>query len=228
MTALDEETLGRLLTRIEADVHRAGWDEHPWLFVLVDAGAHEDTGVHMRRLMRGAGPSIRVGDYLAQPMFGEKFFAAAVMPPWEALRGFALTMAYGPTVEHQRATVLQVLRAPGVFGFAMVAEKWRNDDPEVVRRAVAGEVNLGDVPGSVECRQLIAVTTGGRVMAVDRVRGRKPELSMDADNLRGDISTSLRIMCDLITGQVPPEGEFAQRYPTLAQIIDRQKQRPLR
>lgn len=224
MTALDEETLGRLLTRIEADVHRAGWDKHPWLFVLVDAGAHEDTGMHLRRIMRGAGPSIRVGGYLAQPMFGEKFFAKADIPPWEALRNFAVNLAYGEgSGEESVATVLEVLRAPGVFGFAMVAEKWRNSDPEVVRRAVAGEVNLGDVPGSVECRQLVAVTTAGRVMEVERVRGRKPELHMDADALRGDISTSLRILADAAAGQVPPPEQFEQRYPTLGQLIARQK-----
>lgn len=221
MTALDDETLGRLLTRIEIDVHRAGWDRHPWLFLLVDAGAHEDTALHIRRIMRGAGPSIRVGGYLAQPMFGESFFGRADMPPWEALRVFAVNLAYGEDPGEEAVTqVLEVLRAPGVFGFAMVAEKWRNSEPDAVRRAVAGEVNLGDVPGSVECRQLVAVTTAGRVMEVERVRGRKPELHMDADTLRGDISTSLRILADAVAGQVPPPEQFEQRYPTLAQLME--------
>lgn len=220
---LDEESIGRLLLRIESDVHRGGWDKLPWLYVLADAGANEDTGMMLRRMMRGAGPSIRVRDYLAQPMLGRQFFGPAPMPPWEALRNFAINLAYGEQAgAEQVATVLEVLRAPGVLGFAMVGEKWGTRDEEVARRAAVGEVNLGDVPGSVECRQLIAVTLAGQVMTVERVRGQKPELDLSAGGLRGDISTSLRILCDAVAGQVPSQEEFAERYPTLADLFAKQ------
>lgn len=222
---VNEEELGRLLLRVESDVHRGGWDRPGLAFMFVDAGAHVESAMGLRRILRGAGPSVRVGDYLAQPML--RLGGAAIpagMTPWTALRRFAMTVAYGessgaePVVE-----VLGVLRMPGIFGFASVNEKWGSKDAAALRQAVAGEVNLGDVPGSVETRHLIAVTTTARVMTVERVRGSKPVLRPDEDHLRGDISTSLRILCDAITGQVPPIDEFEERYPTLSELAGRQQ-----
>lgn len=218
---LDEEEFGRLLLRIESDVHRGGWDAPPWVFVLVDADVHPDTGQGLRRIMRGSGPSIRVRGYLAQPILAGRFFTTTPGAPWEALRTFAVNLAYA---EHENvSTVREVLRSPGVFGFVAVMTSWRTDDREALNRAIAGEVNLGDAPGSVESRHLVSVTTDGRVRTVTRDRGRKPELHLNEDHLRGDFSTSLRILCDMVIDDVPAPEEFDQRYPTLGEVAAQQK-----
>lgn len=218
---VDEATFGRLLLRIESDVHRGGWEQRPSVFILIDADGHQDTAMDLLRFMRTAGPSIRVGGFMALTMIAPLYFARTPGTPWEALRNFALNVAYA---DHpQPARLREVLRVPGVIGAAAAANVWGHNDPEVRERVIAGEVQVADVPGAFEARRLTAVTTDGRIRTVTRVRGRKPQLDGNEDDLRGDISTSLRILCDTISGNLPAREDFDSRYPTLAQLVE-QKQ----
>lgn len=218
---VDEATFGRLLLRIESDVHRGGWEQPPWVFILVDADGHPDTAMDMLRFMRTAGPSIRVGGLLALTLIAPTYFARTSGKPWEALRTFALNVAYA---DHpQPARLREVLAVPGVIGAAAAANVWGHSDPQVRDRAIAGEVHIADAPGAFEARRLTAVTLDGRIRTVTRVRGHKPKLDGNEDDLRGDISTSLRILCDTISGNLPAREDFDSRYPTLAQLVE-QKQ----
>jgi hypothetical protein len=151
-------------------------------------------------------------------MLDRSFFGRAGLEPYEALRRFALNMAYAP--DHEAAgPLLAALRQPGVLGFAVCIEAWGTRDPAAFQAAIHGGTHLGDVPGSVETRRVYAADLTVRMYTVERVRGEQPYLDDNAGvHIRGDFTTSLRILVAAVTDTVPPMEEFELHYPALAQL----------
>jgi hypothetical protein len=209
----DVNTLGQLLLRAEAVTHRDGWDEPARVFVLVDAEEQPNTAAEFQQRMRREGQPVRVGGYLAQPLLGPGVFVAmaSIRPP-DLLRQFGLGLAYGPSEVPALARERELLRAPGVVGFAIVHEAWVNEDPT----RPAG-VRLADVPGSYEARMLLAATLTGEVVAARRRRGQPPSLLSDTWKMRGELLVSLRLLCDVAMDRVPPAERFAEVYAPLVE-----------
>ncbi|MEU1812999.1 hypothetical protein [Micromonospora aurantiaca (nom. illeg.)] len=207
------DALGRLLLRTEASIHRGGWDEPARVLVLIDAERQPETASRLQMEMRREGRPVRDGGYLAQPMLGPEIFVAAahVRPP-DLLRRFAMVLAYGPPKLPMLARDREMLRSPGVVGFAIAHEAWVNEDPQRPEGP-----RLADIPGSYEARMTLAVTVSGDVVAVRRRRGQPPGLLSDTWNARGELLVSLRLLCDLATDRVPPAERFAQAYASLVE-----------
>jgi hypothetical protein len=152
-------------------------------------------------------------------MLDGSFFHRADVEPYEALRTFAVNLAYAPD-DHETAGALRdALRQPGVLGFAVCIEAWGTRDPAVFKAAIHGSVHLGDAPGSVETRLVYAADLTGRVYMVERQRGAQPWLDDNAGvHMRGDFTTSLRIIVAAVTDTAPPVEEFELHYPALAEL----------
>jgi hypothetical protein len=69
-------------------------------------------------------------------------------------------------------TLARTLATPSFAGFAVDCESWQyhgNMPPEKRNGR-----KLADIPGSVECRDVMAVDVGGRLHWVSRIRGQQP------------------------------------------------------
>lgn len=229
---LDLDELRRLLLRVEADTHRAGWTSDGsgmTLYILYD-GADVVTADHLQRTMGGMGTAIRVGGrYCARVMMANRIFARAHTqtgdPDYVHLRNYAVNVAFAsdedrPADSDLPAGALDVMRAllslPGIFGFAACYQGWGMFD--IDRESVSSSTRLKDQPGARECRIVFAVDAHDRAHRVRRIRGGKPVAETNAP-LRGDITTSLRILVDTVYHRLPPatpEG-FEGRYPTIEQ-----------
>jgi hypothetical protein len=230
----DLPALGRLLRRLEADAERDGWHESAVMSVFVIYDHHDVvTDDLLRRVMARMGAPVRTARYTAQPMLPRRVFAQAVLPqdtgPHVGLRRFVMNLAYadsehGDEVEGGVEAMRDLLRVPGLVAFAACYEAWgqRNLAPQALRGAISGGGHLRDLPDSQEVRLVMAVDAQDRVHRVLRVRGEPAELLLSDDGrVRGDVSTSLRILMDTAYDRLPGTPEaFGQRYPTLLQSID--------
>lgn len=225
-TAVDVPLLCRLLRRIEMDAHRAGWDQPPALFVLYDARADDGGTDRAYRRLMGQNPRLRpatrVPPYVAQAFLDGPHFAAGDKPLWEQVRRFALNLAYGDGDYEQIAVMRGALSAPGVLGFAYLGEGYAL---AVKGRAAAADMfggtrDLAEEAGAVETRMLYAADVTNRLYVLTRSRGRKPELDDNAGaDMRGDFTTSLRLLVAAATGTVPPAEEYALHFPRLAELL---------
>jgi hypothetical protein len=238
--AVDLEALMRVLARVEADGHRRGWDGTPMTLFCVYA--HDDEYTHgVLRKLCGANPRMlagaRVGPYTAQPVFpGHLLGSAGGQQPYEALRTFAINIAYcAPHVPAFAGVnvIRHVLRLPGVVAVGVTYEALRR--PLTTREQVDDELagtapDYRTVPDAVELRVVMACDLAGRIHQVTRTRGDRPvtvggyrmlvpgesrvEESPDVESF-GDQSNSLRILADMIVGRNPDTTEgFAARYPS--------------
>ncbi len=220
-TDVDLGLLGRLMLQVEQHVHRFGWDQPVQTRVVYDHTVDPDADRFFRRICPPGDfcRQVRLGPYVASTLFGPRVLHALPgVPPWETLRTMAVNIAYGDGDDNV-AQMRAALDWPGLVGFLTVGEAWHNTEQTDVHCAIRGEVNLGDVPGSVECRVVYGVDLADRAHRAQRVRGRKPELDMEAP-MRGDVTTSMRIIADAVTGRTPPPDQFAARYPTLSDLVE--------
>lgn len=236
---LDLDQLRPLLVRLEADAHRRGWVSHGsglTVYCLYD-GADVVTSAFLDQTMGGLGGAVRVGGrYCARTMLPASMFdrAAAGEPgkPYEFLRRFALNVAFADDDDVPLGSAVppggleymrMLLRQPGIFGFAATYEAYAMLSAAPMDN-IGPDTRIGDEPGAREVRMLLAVDALDRVHEVRRFRGDKPEVIMDAP-MRGDISTSLRILVDTVFHRLPPatpEG-FAERYPTINEYHARRR-----
>ncbi len=236
---IDLDNLRRLLQRIEADAHRAGWvADGPGLqvYVLYD-GADVVTNAQLAHTLSGMGPAIRVeGRYCARVLLPTRIFdraragedgATGGRNPYEYLRNFVMNVAFvddahvpaGSSIPDGGMALMRgLLGMTGIFGFAASYEAWgvvgyKPDGP------VTATTRIADEPGARETRIVLAVDALDRVHRVQRFRGGKPDAVMEVP-MRGDISTSLRIMVDTAYQRLPaanPEA-FKARYPSLNEV----------
>jgi hypothetical protein len=249
---VDVELLLRLLRRVEADGNRRGWDSTPLTLFAVYEHADEHTHAIYRKFC-GSDPrvpaSARVGGYTAQPLFPPQILYATGIPVYEALRNYAVNIAYcpkGDTPEYRGVNMCRhLLRLPGVVAVGVTYEAWQREAmsrEDLERELVVDAPDFSTMPGSVEMRNAMAVDLEGRTHEVKRTRGDRPvtvggyrmlvpghgeQVGERADtNTRGDLSNSLRILVDMITGSSPgPEG-FDERYTSYrASLRSRLEQR---
>ena len=225
--ALDD--FGTLLLKLESHAHRAGWDRPVHFRVVYD---HDAAGGATDRQFRRITPPehehapVRHGRYTATTVFGPRvLYSLPNVPVWDQLRSLILGIAFRDPDPHEDdkttgyiTMMRDLFRQPGIVGFATVGEAWHNTEREHLDRAVAGKVNLGDVPSSVEVRIVYAIDLADRAHHVQRIRGAKPTLSVDVP-MRGDFTTSMRILADMTTGRTPPPEKYGERYPTLSDVL---------
>lgn len=235
---IDVERYGKLLLKVEAHAHRFGWDGPVHVRVVYDENAANGAADRLYRQIAPPDPqytAVRHYGYTSTTLFSHRILyrpwdafppelrdpdsRASGPQPWESLRRLVVNAAYADAEE--AATLRQAFRQPGLLGFVTVGEAWQNTRREPCEEAIRGEVQLADVPDSQEVRVLYSVDLAGRIQRVIRVRGRKPEVDHDADAaMRGEFTTSMRILCDIATGAVPTPEDFAARYPTLRELLD--------
>ncbi len=244
---IDLDKLGQLLLKVESHVHRSGWDQPVQVRVIYDHGA--DGGATDRVFRRITPPEyevapVRHGPYTATTLFGPRIlYHISGAPVWQQLRTLVMAIAFPGPLDDGRVIdgvspvwdnvklikfiemMHEMLRQPGMVGFCAVAEAWKNSAPpggyegSPLQQALHGKVNLGDVPTSVETRMVYCVDLADRVHHVGRDRGKKPGLAVDV-GMRGDLTTSMRILADVATGRTPPLDKFDEHYPTLRKVME--------
>jgi hypothetical protein len=241
----DVDLLLRVLRRVEADAHRKGWDSTPMTLFTVYEHGDEDTDYVYRKLC-GANPrtpvTVRVGGYTAQAIIPPQLLTGTPgVPPYEALRTYAMNLAYCPDDSdgYRPVNVIRsVLRLRGVIAVGCVYEAWQRliaSDQALAAELADAAPDYSTMPDSVEMRVAAAVDLEGRLHQVKRTRGDRPvtvggytvlvpghgEVQQAADvNGHGDVSNSLRILADMIVGKTPADQEgFDARYRGYRQMI---------
>jgi hypothetical protein len=227
---IDEDRLGRLLRKIEARADAGGWDGplstlHVYLVYDNTLVATDQTFRHMLADNPSIGPGLRLGGYTAQLMLPAAWIAGAPGPEYEALRRIALNLAYAPAGVRQGGMSLDdfrgTLRQSGVVALAACYEAWVRPQPGGLAqmRAEHGS-NFADLPGSIEGRMVLAVDALDQTHTLRRLRGQPAQLEQGGVQ-RGDVSTSLRIMMDMIYSRSPRPSAFAEHYPSMLDAFAR-------
>lgn len=227
---VDVDLIGRLLLRIEATAHRHGWNHprnRPHLYLIFD-NREPEVAAEIRQIMGNnprLGPGQRIDKYTAQMAFSPETVASGSNdgqePPWEVLRRLALNITYTPPeADDAAATMRAVLRIPGTIAWAVCSEGWSRGRTQS-RADFQAELdkNYADLPGSVEVRTALAVDALDQVHQVTRLRGKPAQLKTCAP-IRGDLSTTLRIIVDMVYSRSPKPSSFAKHYPTILDSTD--------
>jgi hypothetical protein len=222
---IDLERFRGLLLRVEADVHRCGWEHNPHLRVLYDTAAADGETQQLYHRLVGCnprcGPPTRWQGYAAQNIFGPDLFAAIDGAPWEHLHTFAMNVAYAEPGIEAADLMREFLAQPGVLGFAFVCTGWRllHASRAEFEQFATGRLNPADHPRGKESRLLTGIDVHGRIYQVERTRGERPVLVEDTRPV-GSVSNDLRLLVDGLTGQAPTEPEeFCRRYRTLRDSV---------
>jgi hypothetical protein len=218
VTEVNTELFGRLLCKIEALADLRGWDQPPTVYVIYERAAAQTAELY-GRIMAGNGPPLTLGGYVAQPYLGPETFAQAYaegLETWNVLTNFTENVAFAHTDES--ATMVGILRQPGVLGFAFLGEAYRNEGRETLVRAVFGEFHLGELPTSRECRLVYGHDVTGQQYMVERLRGEPAELDLSGGR-RGDFSAALGLLCDVVNDTVPALKDYRRKYPTLRETF---------
>lgn len=216
----------RLLRRVEAEADVAGWSgASSGLCVWVVYDHHDVvTAAQLHHTLAATGAVLRNPRYTARPLLPPRMFDAAPGAPWEGLRTFVLNVAYADPQDRFLAEGVVMLRGlvamPGIVAFAAGYEAWGGPGVTGAEAwdAAAGRSHLEESPGSKEMRVVVAVDRAGRVHRVARTRGAPGVEVWEDSPVRGDLSTSLRILMDTACGRLPAPSGFAERYPTLAEL----------
>lgn len=240
---IDRQRFGDVLVHAERLIHRHGWDAGPpggpQLMVVYEETADDgETDRVMRRACGQnprCGPAARVDGYACQTWQHAATLHEARQhlaqqdgkewQIWDVVRHTAMVLAYAPDDHDETNTIRAVLCQPGILGVAFAAEAWSNissasNAPAFAAAFAAGRVNLADEVGSREARTVYAVDLQRNVYNVTRHRGHPAELDIDANQMRGDFTNSLRIMIDALRGDVPDNpDDFDLRYPSLRDTL---------
>lgn len=221
--APDAVPLIRVLRRIEAEAEAAGWSENGYLCVWVIYDHHDVvTEGQYGHMLAAAGAPLRTSRYTARPMVPAQYFTSTPeVSPQVGLRNYAMNLAYtDPAALGDMADLMVMMRhmlaMPGIVAFAASYEAWfeKRVSEGQLRRALAGQSRFADSPSAQEVRIVLGVDRADRVHKVSRIRHQAAEVEAHAP-IRGDISTSLRILMDTACGRLPDRAGFAERYPTL-------------
>jgi hypothetical protein len=198
VSALDQEALGRLLLRVEAEAHRRGWDEPAAFYVLYDA-RDQATDRAYRSIMSGMGSAIRVAPYAAQSAIPAAVFDGN---PAHALFRFNLNLRSNHAMIK---VLLDHFRQPGFVGVAFQVETWMRYADSKEERDALGPKRFAGLVGSIEARHVMAADIAGKDYVVQRQRGEKPVILEDIGEMEGAVVESLRAIVAAIQGQPMPE-----------------------
>lgn len=223
---IDVDALGALLVKIEQRHEREGWhnDANFWAYVAYENGS--EAAEPLEQIMSTIGKPVRTARYSAQPMIPPRLINAAAMTlgeekPSTAFCRYAANLAYGNPdlmpADTRRGMIAyrDVLRSPGVTGFAVCYEAFANSDQSKVASLFAGALgHLGDVLSSYEMRGAQMVDRNDQTHIVDRKAGECAELHLSTVML-GDVTSALRMLMDAAAARlVTTQEEFESRYPT--------------
>lgn len=220
MTDVDSARFGRLLRKVEGLADAEGWDADPATYVVYNTAEEETAATFDYCMARNAalGPPVKLGGYAAQQFIASTWYQRHGVAPWVALSNFALNLAYAqdvPEVQQMR----RILRQPGVAGFAFRYEAYGTDDRQNVPRLILGEFDhVRELPDAAEGRVVHGHDVQGRQYRVTRYRGQPAELDTSG-RWRGDFSTAMGLLCDVLAGTVPDAADFRTKYPTLRQLL---------
>lgn len=170
---ISEDEMQRMLRNFEAGIHRHGWDQPDELYVML-RHPHRSNLSFMPTNMAQLGGGLRdkLKFLLGTFMNDRDLSANWAKPLGESYVGLMTTSEFwGATAEKEK---------DGTF--------------------VRPEGKLADLPGSVEIRGVFAADIWGRLIALHRVRGEKPDFMLEA---KGVVPT-------LLTALV---GQFGQHLP---------------
>lgn len=233
--SIDLDEAGKLLRRVEAHHAGEGWHPHanPHGYLIYD---HHDvvTGHAIAAAMHRMGDPVRNARYTAQAMLPARVFQRAQnvanLQPYEALRSFALNVAYADSpgltgvLDEGLHAYRNLIRMPGILGFAFCYEIHLIGGPgarEGILRAATGSTRIEHLPGAKEARLALMVDVHDRVHVVRRCRDETAELEQDV-TLVGDVTGSLRMLTDTAMNRVPQDqASFDLRYEGIRQKAGR-------
>lgn len=161
------QSVTTLLTKIEADLHRVGWDDTPPI-MLTMVGDVVDGAT-----LLGAIP---------MPFPADLFAVEA----GQVVEQVGLSMLDDKSPLGALAEDLANMQQEAGVHFAgliFASEAWMASGPDIDRQGR----RLADIPGSVEVRFVTAMDCSGRMTDVTRVRGRKPRVDVyDPRKTTGD------------------------------------------
>lgn len=177
---LDAVRAGKLLLKIEAGLHRSGWD-NPELPKLI---ALERTPSGLRSVKI----PVSVGD-----------------PPGEYMLHIAAMMARTDALTR---TIVSSLATPTFYGTAFVTEGWMIETGPDEDRTLRPEY-LGHDPSRIEIRSLMAITVTGQIVLVLRKRGQKPTINDYGDH-GGKIAQALLAINKIVAAVMPGGAQYLE------------------
>lgn len=220
---LDEELFGRLLRKVEGIADAQGWNQPAAglnLYVLYDNRVTGTAEAFDKMLGSNPslGPPVTIRQYSAQKVIPTNWLAAASIEPHHLLGRFARKMAYMQTDDPGVSpgfAARQVFRNPGVLGFAVVFEAWERSEVRPEDR----HPNREQFPDSESVRLLAAIDFLDRGHTVKRTEG-TPGVTVENNIALTGISTSLRILTDMVYSRLPRPSQFAKHYISVDQAIE--------
>lgn len=179
-TSLDAARVGKLLLKIEAGLHRSGWD-NPELPKLI---ALERTTSGLRSVK----VPVTVGD-----------------PPGEYLMHIAQMLA---RTDELTRTVVSSLATPTFYGTAFITEAWMIEIAPDVDRSTRPRY-LKDDPNRIEARSLMGLTVTGQIVFVLRKRGQKPQIQ-DMGEHGGKIASALLAINKIVAAAMPDGSQYLE------------------
>lgn len=175
MPTIAPERVAKLLLKVEQSIHKGGWDQPA---VLGWLRLREPERMSFVRF--------------EPPISGDpKMFLGTMIGYAETPEGRAILLGFAQSQE-----------AKEFFGYAFVGEGWMREthDPDSVDRSRP----FADQVGSIETRNLSAVTIQGDVISIMRKRGEKPVTAMDAAWQGGQIPALLLALVKVVARMLPP------------------------
>lgn len=188
---IDQKSVTNLLLKAEQGVHRAGWDQDPFLGVLY---------------------WVRPGELR---LVKSEFPVAA--PPGEFVANFGKMVLSNPAFG---AAMVEDLDSR-FFGWAFVNEAWSVEQTaqEARERYASDDPSISTLPDRVEIRLITAVDIYARTYMVGRQRGKKPVDWTDDERLRDVGGRIHQGLVDMVLGCVRQNPSFFDRLPDLETLF---------
>lgn len=197
MTVINSEALDTLLLRLEARIHRDGWDAPAQLYVVYDS-SNLAIATRYRKLFGGYGAAVHGGLYEARPIMPSGTLVGVLSHDLHHM----LTNLSDPRLSPSAEIFWRTLGLPGVVAIALSAEAWtRPIDPG---EDLHGR-SLADIPGSRETRLVLAAAIDDVVRFLRRNRDEPPQF------VHGDPGGPLVECLRYLTGRAT--GAYVAPFP---------------
>lgn len=218
--ALADEALHEILLRIEAHRDARGWHADPELWVIYDRTITETDKNFRHLLRRFAVPSkdqlgCRVFTILTVPDISEVKQPQDIRSAADFLRRFASNLAWG--IGEDPEMMRSVIKAEGILGWVFADHSYGTDNQELLRRCDTEGLYLGGMTGHPDvfsARSILCVDVHRRKHWVTRKDGSFPVITLDVQDMGGNVPISLNLLWDAAQDTAPPtQAEFDIRYP---------------
>lgn len=207
----------RLLLTVEANIHRAGWDQPPEMFLITDETANPETGQALR--LAYGDPLATHDGLVAFPLITHETMSlglALAGSPGNAFWSLAAFIAYG--ADPGSTMMRGMLIDPATVGVGMCVEVWERHDTADAFAGLRGK-KFADMPGSLEARRMCVHVRGRGIVTLGRLRGHKPEIEPLSTQV-GSVYDTVRLLGMIVEDTIPPREMLHEAFPSVESVIE--------